>query len=323
MLHNTPSLDNLAHEIWEIGHKPQKNPLPPQQSVENARKSLVSHLPAQGLGPQQAIEHIRNDIAPGFNSANRSSTFYGFVTGGITPAAHLADNLVTAYDQNVQVHLPQETIATEVEDRALSLLCELLNLDPAEWGHRTFTTGATASNILGLACAREHVIREAAVAAGAEDDSVGEVGLVEAMNRAGIKKVQVLTTVPHSSLSKAASIAGLGRASVKLVGLEGQSHRFDTARVKTLMETPGVATIVAISAAEVNTGFFATSGLDEMKSLRRLCDTYGAWIHVDAGRSINTISSFLPSSYVVMRFLMCFTTLSLRHHGSPPHISDV
>jgi glutamate/tyrosine decarboxylase-like PLP-dependent enzyme len=42
-----------------------------------------------------------------------------------------------------------------------------------------------------------------------------------------------------------------------------------------------VAIILAISAGEVNTGRFATNGLEKMKRLRALCDQNDIWIHVD------------------------------------------
>ena len=51
--------------------------------------------------------------------------------------------------------------------------------------------------------------------------------------------------------------------------------------LKKALEQPGAASIVAVSASEVNTGLFATEGLEEMQELRKLCDMYGAWIHVD------------------------------------------
>jgi len=179
------------------------------------------------------------------------------------------------------VHLPSESIATNIEDTALNLLCNLLDLTPHHWPHRTFTTGATASNMLGLACGREYVIDEASAHRTDAEVSVGEVGIAEAMCHAGIDKIQILTTAPHSSLSKAASVLGLGRACVKSVGLSDAAHRFDMGKLKTLLVQPGSASIVVISASEVNTGLFATNGLSEMKEIRQLCDMYGAWIHVD------------------------------------------
>jgi glutamate/tyrosine decarboxylase-like PLP-dependent enzyme len=249
--------------------------------LNDARSKLQCQLFEQGVGFEESIRHLQEDLAPAFNSSSRSPNYYGFVTGGTTPAALLADNLVTAYDQNVQVHLPNETIATDVEDRALSLLCELLNFEPAQWPHRIFTTGATAANILGLACGREYVITEASAHRTDVEISVGELGIMEAMRKAGIDKIQILTTVPHSSLSKAAGILGLGRTSVKCLGQSEAPHKFDMQLLKKTLEQPGAASIVAISASEVNTGVFATSGFEEMQEMRKLCDMYGAWIHVD------------------------------------------
>jgi glutamate/tyrosine decarboxylase-like PLP-dependent enzyme len=254
--------------------------LPSQQELEKARCSLPKSLPSDGIGLDKVQKHIQEDLVPGFNRVNKSPNYYGFVTGGTTPAALLADKIVSENDQCVQVHLPNDTIATEVEDRALSMVCEILDLSPEDWPHRTFTTGATASNVLGLACGREFVIHEAAVFDD-KDISVAEYGIHEAMRMAGIESIQILTTVPHSSLRKAASIVGLGRACVKDVGLPEAPHRFNMPALKAALSKPKVASIVAISCAEVNTGLFATNRA-EMEQIRNLCDQYGAWIHIDA-----------------------------------------
>lgn len=275
-------IKQLSIEMTNLhSSSPPQDVLPSLSTIAQAQEKLTVHLPAHGLGLTATIQHLQSDLAPAFNNSSRSPNYYGFITGGSTPVATLADNLVTLHDQNVQVHLPNETIATNVEHCALSLLCELLEFEPQAWSHRTFTTGATASNLLGLACGREYIIAEASAHRTDAENSVGEVGIVEAMRCAGIDEIQILTTVPHSSLSKAASILGLGRASVKTIGRADAPHKFDMQVLRKHLERPGVACIVAVSAGEVNTGLFATSGLEEMQELRSLCDIYGAWIHVD------------------------------------------
>lgn len=232
------------------------------------------------------------------------------MTGGALPVAEAADHVFTRWDQNVQVHLPHQGVATSVEWRAGGLLCELLDLGPERWRGRTFTTGATASNVLGLACGREAVlgakirarravlrdrgegeggreVERADDAGGGEDvesDSVGELGLLEACRLAGIEEFQVLTAMGHSSLSKAASIVGLGRESVIDVGLEATPWRFDMEKLEGMLPRKGTASIVVVSCGEVNTGRYATSRLEEMRRLREVCDRFGAWLHVDGGR---------------------------------------
>ena len=289
---------------------PPTTALPAPSSLSHARESLAAHLPDTGLGLCAAVKHLTDDIAPALGRSGRSPNYYGFVIGGSTPAASLADNLVTAVDENVHSYLPSETIAVEVEDRALSLLCEPLDLHASQWPHRIFTTGATASHMLGLACAREHVIVEATALRSGDAISVGQMGVHEAMRRAGLDRIQILTTAPHSSLFKAASIVGLGRDCVQAVGQRDAPHRFDMEHLKRLLEKPTTASIVVVSASEVNAGLFATSGLPEMQEIRRLCDCYGAWTHVDGGECSQVQRNCLCSSAVVDMF-------SLRNDG--PH----
>lgn len=261
--------------------------LPSQDALQHARSTLLTSLPTEGIGHEQTQQHLEKDIVPALNGNSKSSRYYGFVTGGSTPIATFADKLAVEEDQNVQVHLPNETVATNVEDAALKLLCDLLRLDPSDWPHRTFTTGATASNIVGLACGREYIVAEAAKRLG-QEASIARDGLLSATRKAQIHEIQILTTVPHSSLRKAASILGLGHAAVIDVSDPSAPHRFSHKTLERALATPNTASIIAISAAEVNTGLFATTGLDELTALRSLADTHGAWIHVDAAFGLQT-----------------------------------
>ncbi|KAF2665169.1 PLP-dependent transferase [Microthyrium microscopicum] len=242
---------------------------------------LASHLPIEGskdteLHLQAISKAVIGATAP---------SYFGFVTGGVTPVAARADNLVTQLDANVQVHLPKYSIATVVEDTALRWLLELLKLDERDWKHRTFTTGATASNILGLACGRDFVVREAGRRNGLEDVSVAEFGLSDALKLVGIEGIQILTTMPHSSIRKASSVVGLGRNSVIDVTDPSTPLLFDLEALKKHLNKPKTVSIVAVSCGEVNTGQFATTR-NYMHEIRKLCDDHGAWIHVDAAFGI-------------------------------------
>ncbi|KAI9810809.1 MAG: hypothetical protein M1827_006016 [Pycnora praestabilis] len=274
---NPLTLSDLYSRTREVISDIQKKGqvLPEKTALQRARKSLKECLPIQGLGFNDTSDHLLQDVVPALNASSLSPNYYGFVVGGATPAAEFADNIVTAFDQNVQVHLPNETVATSLEDTTLRLLLELFGLSPAIWTGRTFTTGATSSNVLGLACGREH-------ASGGSSKSIAEVGLIEACS-SGLRKVQILTTRPHSSLSKAASIIGMGRLSVKTVGQVDDPLKFDTDQLVSSLQAghEGTINIVVISCGEVNTGRFATNGLREFQQIRDLCDRYKAWMHVD------------------------------------------
>ncbi|RGP69406.1 hypothetical protein FLONG3_7739 [Fusarium longipes] len=232
----------------------------------------------QGVSQEDVVRHITQDIVPACNGQGSSSRYYGFVTGGTLPIAEWADNVVSRLDQNVQVHLPAQTIATTLEDSALEMLGSLLKL--GNWKGRTFTTGATSSNVLGLACGREAILEK-------RGQSVGEVGLLAACLSAGIKELQILTSAGHSSLSKAASIVGFGRGSVKELRLsESEPWRLDLEALERELQKSDVASVIALSAGEVNTGRYALTGVEEMRRVRELADKYGAWIHVDGAFGI-------------------------------------
>ncbi|CAJ2502346.1 Uu.00g097400.m01.CDS01 [Anthostomella pinea] len=278
-----------------ITHAPART-LPTQGNLSAARDSLPKLSSADYLssnGPEATLDHLLGIIVPALNGQNRSGRYFGFVTGSTLPIAEVADNIVSAYDQNVAVHLPAQTIATEVEDAALKMLVRLLDLGGTEaWEGRTFTTGATGSNVLGLACGREALV-SGKLPEGAA--SIGELGILRACMKAGVEEIQVLTSMGHSSLYKAASVVGLGRSSVKdLPKSDAEPWRLDLVAVEKELQREGVASIVAVSAGEVNTGRFATTGVADMKKLRQLADRYGAWIHVDGAFGI--FARILPAT---------------------------
>lgn len=248
--------------------------------------------PKDSSRPLQALAaHVSREILPYLNRQSLSPNYYGFVTGGATPAALLGDLLAGIYDQNVQVHLPNDTLATAVEVHALNLLAQLFRLPEEEWqiggpgsGGGIFTTGATASNILGLALGREFVLRKALEKQGVADAatlSVGESGLVELMALANARKLQVLSTMPHSSVVKAAGILGIGRKNIISLATADNPLQIDLERLEAEATKKDVLNILAISCGEVNTGRFATDSWGQMKKLREICTENGVWIHVD------------------------------------------
>lgn len=167
------------------------------------------------------------------------------------------------------------------------MLLELFHLDKTEWLGRTFTTGGTASNILGLACGRERLLQDALKRAGYADAeaSTGDLGILAACVDAGITGIQVLSAAPHSSITKAASIVGIGRKQVHDVSWSDTPWEFDLEELEERLKSGqerGIVSIVVVGFGEVNTGRF-TTGLGE---IRRLLDEYGGWLHVDAAFGI-------------------------------------
>lgn len=276
-LRTTPSVARDAEAVL-----PKSIPLLPEWSTT---------LPEGTVPLQRCIERLTQTILPYLNAASLSPRYYGFVTGGITPAALIGDVLATIYDQNVAVHLPKETIATNVEVAALNMLVDLFELPRQAWvvgtggsGGGTFTTGATASNVLGLALGREHVLSELARQATGKAMSTGEHGILAVAQAAQVDQIKILSTLPHSSIMKAASLVGIGRSNVISIAQEGTTMAIDVEKLQDLAESAEAARtayVLAISAGEVNTGLFASDSVETMQKVRSICDKYRIWIHVD------------------------------------------
>ena len=281
------SLERLHKHSISLCQKRSVPTLPSLSVLDESRSTLQEKLPKNALGIVTITNHLLENIAPALNGSSLSPNYYGFVTGGVTPAARIAEGLVSMYDQNPFVHLPGQTIATHVEDKALRLLLQLLHFDESAWSG-VFTTGATASNVLGLACGREYIINKRLKGRLGHDtqETLGNLGLLRACSIAQIEGIHIYTTMAHSSLYKAASILGLGRSSIKDICGADSSISFDFSKLEKELESSqhDSVSIVVISCAEVNTGLFATSGYKDLDRLRALCDSYGAWLHVDGGR---------------------------------------
>ncbi|KAJ3219983.1 hypothetical protein HDU67_007716 [Dinochytrium kinnereticum] len=240
-----------------------------RDDIRRGEASIPESLPSTGWGITKVTDHLLTSIGPAIAPGHAGPRYFGFVTGGVTPAATLGDILTTSYDANVQVHLPNDTITTTLESRTLEYILDLLSLPRHAFTGRTFTTGATASNILGLSCGRDYVMKKIR----GEDFSVADEGL------AGCK-VMVFHADAHASIGKAAAVVGVGRRSCVNLAKEGGAE-FDIAVLEQRLEEcrrERVGCIVVTSHGEVNTGKYTS----DMPGIRRLCDEYGAWLHVDA-----------------------------------------
>jgi len=277
------SLQRAFQHTIDVLAQPSHDALPDPHAVAAAQHSLYKALPASGIGLEQVTSHL-TPLASGFSGSSLSPTYYGFITGGLAPAARVAEVFTSLYDQNVGVHMPDQSIVTAVEDRALEMLLQLLKFDPKQWPGRILTTGATAGNIQGLACGREWAIEQRL----GKRHGVAELGLLEACRQANIDEIKILTTIPHSSLAKAASFVGLGRSAIIDVASLHDVGKlaFDLVKVEKEMSVAKRACIVVISCGEVNTGRFATHGKQEVQALKSLCERHDAWLHVDGAFGI-------------------------------------
>ncbi|GMK55080.1 hypothetical protein CspeluHIS016_0201360 [Cutaneotrichosporon spelunceum] len=252
---------------------------PTLEAVHAAVAALPPALPQTGLGTGQTLDYLLSSVLPGCLTAQNGPRYFGFVTGGVTPAAQLADILGSGYDENVQVTLEDTSAATAVEARALEMVLDLLEIPRDTYAGRTVTTGATASNILGLACAREALY--AASPHTAPGYSYAASGPPSNMPS---PPIVVLGIHPHWSIKKAAALVGLGNGPTVFHSLPADPEDeldidLPALRGRLVAERAvGRGVILTYGLGEVNTGGFGR----RLPEVAELCRQHGAWLHVDA-----------------------------------------
>lgn len=209
--------------------------------------------------PVEVIETLARGVEPGL-VATTSGRFFGFVEGGVVPAALAADWLTSTWDQNPGFYVLSPAAAA-TEEVVAGWVLDLLGLpSTASVG---FTIGAQVANFAGLAAGRHHVL----AAAGWD---------VEADGLQGAPKVTVMVGEErHATIGRALRFLGLGERTVRVIPADAQGRMDPDALSAALAEKAG-PTIVCAQAGNVNTGAF-----DPLREIAEACRESGAWLHVD------------------------------------------
>ncbi|MFE0200815.1 pyridoxal phosphate-dependent decarboxylase family protein [[Kitasatospora] papulosa] len=235
-------------------------------------------LPDHGRGLQEAAEDFHRRWEP-FLSASAGPRYLGFVTGGATPAALAGDWLTAATDQNSMSRL--DSGGQQLEREVVSWLRQMFGLSPVH--HGNLVSGATMSNTVGLAVAREWLGERLGV-------SPAEAG------NASLGHVRVLSGSAHSSVAKALSLLGLGRTALAPVGNREGREAVDLAALERALSQIDGPCIVVANAGTVNTGDF-----DNIQAVADLRARYEFWLHVDA--AFGAFAALSPDSKHLLRGL--------------------
>ncbi|WP_347050321.1 pyridoxal phosphate-dependent decarboxylase family protein [Flavobacterium olei] len=214
-----------------------------------------------GLGSIEALQEFNQRLAP-LMVASSGPRYWGFVTGGSTPASIVGDWLATIYDQNPQAVKGQGGTSALIELETINLLLQLLDLPDSFLGG--FVTGATMSNFTCIGVARQWFGKQFG-------KDFAKKGISE--------KINILTATPHSSSIKALSMLGIGSQNYTVVKtIEGNREALDIADLeRNIQALKGEPFILISSAGTVNTADF-----DDFEAILKLREKYNFWWHIDA-----------------------------------------
>jgi glutamate/tyrosine decarboxylase-like PLP-dependent enzyme len=214
-----------------------------------------------GLGALSVLEEFNQRLAP-LMVSQAGPRYWGFVTGGTTPASIVGDWLTTVYDPNAQATKAQGGVSALIEIETVNLLLQLLALPKSFLGG--FVTGATMSNFTSLAVARQWFGKQSG-------HDFAKNGITAPLN--------ILTATPHSSSVKCLAMLGIGSQNfTKIKTIKGNREAIDIDDLEeNILKLNGQPFILISSAATVNTADF-----DDFIAISRLREKYNFWWHIDA-----------------------------------------
>jgi len=227
---------------------------PEERNLQELKK-FHERLPENPSDPRSVVEMLDAAGSPA-TLASTGGRYFGFVTGGVLPAALGASWLAASWDQNAGLRV-MSPVAAELEDVVLGWIRELLGLpESCEGG---LVTCATTANFTALLTARHALLEEAGW--NVADDGMFGAPAIEV----------VVGEEVHASMLKALSLAGFGRKRLKRVETDEQG-RMRADKLPKLSKR----SIVCIQAGNVNTGAF-----DPATEICARAKEQGAWVHVD------------------------------------------
>ncbi len=259
----------LGHEMveWVAAYREGIERLPVRSSVRpgEIRAGLPAEPPRSGGGLPAALAALDRLVLPGITHWNHPSFFAYFPSN--TSYASILGDLVAAGLGAQGMSWQTSPAATEIEEVVMDWLRQMVGLSP-EWKGVVHDTASTAT-LCALLCARER-------ASGFSQSGAGLQGLAAPLT-------VYLSSQAHSSVEKAALLAGFGRENLRFIDTdEVHALRVDLLEQAIASDLVAGCRPCAIVATIGTTG---TTAVDPLESIARIVDLAGPdtiWLHVDA-----------------------------------------
>ncbi|WP_243286436.1 pyridoxal phosphate-dependent decarboxylase family protein [Geothrix terrae] len=249
---------------WIADYRENLERLPVMSRVQpgDIRAAFPDHPPQHGGRVTQALAALERDVLPGITHWNHPS-FFAYFPSNTSYSSILGD--LAASGLGAQgMSWQTSPAATEVEEVVMDWLRQMVGLSTAFTGviHDT----ASTATFTALLCAREKVSEYAQNTEGLQS---GEAPLVV-----------YASDQAHSSIEKAALLAGFGRSFLRLIPTD-ENHAIRLDLLQAALEKDieiGLRPCAIVGAV----GTTATTALDPLPALADLAEKHGMWLHVDA-----------------------------------------
>jgi Glutamate decarboxylase and related PLP-dependent proteins len=256
----------LGHELvdWVADYREGIADLPVMSRVEPGEIAarLPGKPPLRSDGLSDVIEDLNRTVLPGITHWNHPGWFAYFPSN--TDLASVLADLVAAGLGSQGMSWQTSPAATEVEDVVMDWLRQMLGLPDAFTG--VIHDSASTATFCALLCARERSTEFSQNHGGLQSQAAPLV--VYASDQA------------HSSVSKAALLAGFGADNLRLIDSDDDhAMRADLLAAAVREDLAGGRVPCAVVAT---VGTTATTALDPLRDVALLAQRHGLWLHVDA-----------------------------------------
>ncbi|MFN0242343.1 MAG: pyridoxal phosphate-dependent decarboxylase family protein [Planctomycetota bacterium] len=262
---NAEEFRRHGHRIvdWIADYRASLEARPVQSRVEPGaiRAALPKTPPAQAEPFDDVLRDVERTVLPGL-SHWQHPRFFGYFPSNGDLSSVLGDYLSTGLGV-LGLAWQSSPALSEVEEVATDWMRQMIGLSDAWSG--VIQDTASSSTLVALVCARER----------ASDFSLARGGLQ------GLEKPLVVYTSEHahSSVDKAALLAGFGRAHLRKIACdERYAMRADLLEAAIADDERSGRTPCAIVAT---TGTTTTTALDPIAAIGAIARTRRLWLHVD------------------------------------------
>ena len=255
----------LIDWLADYYHRVEEFPVLAQVKPGEIRASLPAEPPQSGVRFDAIVEQLNSKIMPGVTHW-QSPNFFAYFPAHASEPSVLGDLISSGL--GVQGMLWATSPAcTELETHVLDWLAKMLAL-PAKFlsnsaGGGVIQDSASSASLCAILAARER----------ATNFESNEHGCREEL-------VAYTSTQAHSSIEKDIKVAGIGRANLRLIGVDEQFAMRPELLEKAIEEDKRAGRVPFFVCATIGT----TSSLafDPLPAIGRICQKHGLWLHVDA-----------------------------------------
>ncbi len=256
--HGHRLIDLIADYRATIATRPVMAPTEPG----GIRALMPIEPPDAGEPFDRVLEDLERLVMPGL-SHWQHPRFFGYFPANASLPGVLGDLASTGLGV-LGLSWQSSPALTELEEVVTDWMRQMVGLSPAWTG--VIQDTASTSTLVALICARER----------ATDYALARGGLQAERSPLAV----YVSGQSHSSVDKAALLAGFGRDTVRLVPCD-DAHAMRADALEAMIAADRAAGIVP-TAVVATTGTTATTAIDPVSAIASVAKRQGVWLHVDA-----------------------------------------